>query len=80
MSDFTTTHKHRSLKHRVCIWCGENIAKGTFYFRNTGVFNGDFQDNHYHLECWDAASTFFRLNPGESFGPWEFKRGTTEER
>jgi hypothetical protein len=37
--------------HR-CIWCGEEITKGVKHFHYTGKFDGDFQSNRLHLECW----------------------------
>ena len=57
MSDFwneRTEHKARRA-HR-CIWCGEHIQVGEMYFYQSGRFNDDFQSNHWHHECWDAAA------------------------
>ena len=38
-----------------CIWCGEWIEIGSQYNYQVGVWNGDFQTSHWHLECIDAA-------------------------
>lgn len=64
-------------KHHKCIWCGEPIFIGQPYERQPVVFDGDFQDNKYHPECWSVA-----INEpfDEGFPAYGFKRGTTEER
>lgn len=73
------TRKARK-EHR-CEWCGEKIEKGQDYFNYTGIGDGGFQDNKVHLECLDAMQEHFKYNTfDDEFMPYQFKRGSTEER
>jgi hypothetical protein len=38
-------------KARPCVWCGERIAAGDQYKNVTFVYDGDFQNQHFHPEC-----------------------------
>ncbi|GAC1478406.1 MAG: hypothetical protein NVS1B6_19740 [Steroidobacteraceae bacterium] len=59
--------------HR-CIWCGEPINKGEKYKYTTGIFDGDFQANHWHPECC-AAQRREASKTGEcEFAPHENER------
>jgi hypothetical protein len=40
--------------HR-CIWCGQKIPKGEQYISEQSVFDGDFQNHHWHFECLEDA-------------------------
>lgn len=48
-----TTVKNR-VPHR-CIWCGQMIATREGCTFQSGMFDGEFQRNYWHPECWDAA-------------------------
>ena len=69
-------------KEHICIWCGEKIEKGEKYYCYSGIGDDGFQTNKLHLECRIAMDKHFRLEtPFENeFMPYEFKRGSTEQR
>lgn len=53
MSDFfNDPTQHRSRRNRPCIYCGEPINKGDVYTNQTGRYDGEWQTNHYHQECF----------------------------
>ena len=68
-----------SRKERRCIWCFETIQKGAHYHFCNGKMDDEFQSNQYHPECWHAAQDYFRSGE-DTFGPGEFKRGSTAEK
>lgn len=73
------TRKARK-EHR-CEWCGEKIEKGQDYFNYTGIGDGGFQNNKVHLECLNAMHEHFSFDTfDDEFMPYQFKRGSTEER
>lgn len=41
----------RSKKCRGCIGCGQVINVGEIYHRSVGIYEGDFQNQAWHLEC-----------------------------
>jgi len=42
-------------EHR-CIWCGEAIPLGEKYIRQKGRFDGEWQDNPWHDECFEGSN------------------------
>lgn len=62
-------------KAHKCIWCGEQIAKGERYDRNKMIYDGDFHDNKFHLECGRASQ---QLDAGDEFTPYSNPRGSLE--
>jgi len=58
--------------HR-CIWCGQKIEKGTKYRSEQSVFDGEFQNHHWHEECDRAAQEYFRYGE-EEFEPYGNER------
>lgn len=74
--------KHpKARKEHICEWCGEKINIGEKYYRYKGIYDGDFQDTCMHLECELASQKFFAENIYEDeFTPYEFKRGSVEEK
>lgn len=54
-------------KAHVCVWCAEQILKAERYHRQVLVFDGEFQSNAWHLECFDAAD-FRDLQDGFTLG------------
>ena len=66
-------------EHR-CIWCPEKILKGERHLKEASLYQGDFQNHRWHMECRRAATSYFsdHNNDGE-FESHEFKRGTTEQ-
>ena len=68
-------------KEHTCEWCGEKINKGEKYVRVKGIYDDNFQDTCMHLECDKACIKFFNDNVSEdTYDPYIFKRGTTEQR
>lgn len=64
--------------HR-CIWCPEPINKESVYIRESSVFNGDFQNHHWHPECWKASQDYFSDSGENEFSAHENKRGNPFE-
>lgn len=62
-----------------CIWCPEKILKGEKHIHQFSKYDGNFQDQRWHLECKKAADEFFRIYSEEEFDPHSFKRGTCQE-
>jgi len=54
--------------HR-CIWCGQPIAKGEAYIYQSGRFDGYFQSNHWHYECFAGYK-----DDGNGFDAYEGER------
>lgn len=76
-----STESRQARKSRRCIWCGESIPAASQYVHEAGVYDGDFQWNHFHPECHEAKDRFFLENDGDdSFSPWEFVRGSDQPR
>lgn len=69
-----------SRKPSRCIWCGEAIAVGGEKHVDTGKFDGEFQSNNYHPECFLASQDYFRVNGDEGFEAGSFARGGTYEK
>lgn len=44
MGDFWKSAKRKARKTHKCLYCRKVIEKGEEYFRETGTFEGDFQD------------------------------------
>lgn len=66
----------KAKKKHMCVWCAEIIEIGEIYFRLINVFDGNFNDSRYHLECSEASlREDFYLDQG--FTPGDFKRGKT---
>lgn len=68
-------HRTARKQHR-CIWCGEAIEPKTRYAHTAGIFDGEFQDNKFHVECDDACARYFRDYNDDYFEPYEFARGS----
>jgi hypothetical protein len=51
MGFWNSTHVKHSRKKRLCEYCDEMIGIGDSYFRETGVFNGDFNDYAFCERC-----------------------------
>lgn len=74
MSFFNSpTDKTAGKDHR-CIWCGQKINKGDRYTYHAGVFDGDWQSNHYHPECFGCIPEDPYYDPSEGFVPYENDR------
>ncbi len=69
----TSEIRKARVEHK-CVWCGEQILKGEKYFYNTGLFDGDWQSNHWHEECIEAAREELRGNYDEEFCPYTRSR------
>ncbi len=68
----------KSRKPHRCSWCGQEIPVGSTYREFANVYEGEFQCNVFHQECWDACGR----NVDESDeGEYEYgsnHRGMTE--
>ena len=59
--------------HR-CIWCGESIVIGAKHRREISRFD-ELQDFRWHMECDDAAGSYFEAGDGPEFSAYEHDRG-----
>jgi hypothetical protein len=50
----------RSMKRRICDWCGQRIETGDMYVSEACVFRGDFCASSLHPECRAAAEEAMR--------------------
>jgi hypothetical protein len=82
MNFFTVTQVKATRKPCLCYWCPEHIEVGQPKTKTATVWEGDFQWNNFHPECFDALKRWQDQNPGEDAWPYqgEMKRGTTEPR
>lgn len=64
--EFYTNNRQRSRKARKCYECGTEIAKGDFYWRATGKWDGDFSSFATCEPCNDLIKRcdFFCLGHG----------------
>lgn len=69
MSNIFRTASAKAAKAHTCIWCGEGIAVGDTYIRQVLVYDGDFQSNAYHPECFDLIGDC-DLGLDEGFSPY----------
>ena len=65
-------------KSHVCAWCGEDIEPFQSARYRSYVFEGDFNSDYMHPECYYAMnrSDYFE---DEGFDPWTYSRGLTVE-
>ena len=63
----------KARKEHQCIWCGQMILKGEKYRRETSIYDGNFQNHKWHLECDAAAKVEFR-NGEDEFDPCQNER------
>jgi hypothetical protein len=47
---FSKTERRAAKVHR-CIWCGEPIGVGERYIAEESIYDGTFQNHHWHPEC-----------------------------
>ena len=70
---------HKAARRHRCVYCGQHIHKGEVYTKRVYVFNGDFQSEALHNECYDAMF-LADIDPYEGFEPHSFQRGKPELR
>lgn len=61
--------------HR-CTWCGEWIGERETARYRSGVYEGWFFSEYWHLECWDAMMGS-GLGYDDEFSPMDQMRGKT---
>lgn len=79
MSVYTllSSTKPKARKQYNCIWCMEHILPGEVHVHENSVWDGNFQDHRFHIECDIAADKYNELEGGYyEFAPGDFKRGT----
>jgi hypothetical protein len=69
----------KARKQHRCIWCPGHIEKGEVHVVQTGKFEGDFQSNRYHPECFMAMQKAIDGDSDGGFMPHENKRGQINE-
>lgn len=50
----------KARKEHRCIWCGQTIQIGEKYRREKSVYDGEFQDHKWHLECNEDSVEHFK--------------------
>jgi hypothetical protein len=69
--EIAITHPIARKAHR-CIWCAEEIKKGSRHTHEVSRYDGEFQDHRWHDECLKASQS----NGGEyEFDPYQNERG-----
>ena len=70
----------RSKKERVCIFCGENILIGDYYFYQASVQDAKYDTSYFHPECFEDedAIEFIPYENDRPERPWN-KQPTTED-
>lgn len=58
-----------------CSWCNEKIEKDEKHFSRAYKFEGDFNSDRMHLECFRAMENSSHDIVSEGWLPGEFKRG-----
>jgi hypothetical protein len=67
----------KSRVRKRCVWCGEWIEIGNSCIYRVYHFDGDFQQDRLHPECYDALYTYpdkYDLQD-DGFDEGTFKRG-----
>jgi hypothetical protein len=59
--------------HR-CIWCGERIAVGERYTHERSIYDGEFQNHHWHPECRADANADWLAGGDQEFTPYSAPR------
>lgn len=72
MSDFCNTTTPKARKDHRCEWCAEVILKSERHVKNTGVWEGTWQNWRMHDECYEDASINDEMQDG--FTPFEHER------
>lgn len=75
MIELTSKIRKCRVKHR-CTWCGEYINPMEKAQYRSGVYDGNFFSEYWHIECFDAVQ---RSEYNEEFYPFDQKRGKTFE-
>ena len=72
MTELCVEQRKVRVRHR-CVWCGEWIEPGETAHFHKVIFDGEFQNNYYHPECWTAMleEDFY----DECFDPYLSPRG-----
>lgn len=75
MSYWNDPQTRISRKSRSCIYCGEEILKKDKYIFQSGIMESEWQNNHYHPECFEALvkSGEFEFTPEDNERPEQTK-------
>lgn len=68
----------RARKEYPCIWCVDKIQRGEVHVHCVGSYDGEFQDQRWHHDCFKVANQYFRESGEDCFSAHECKRGSTE--
>ena len=63
----------KARKQHRCIWCGEAIEVGETYRHEISIFDGNWQNHKWHLECDKDAQEYLKDN-GPEFEAYESPR------
>lgn len=60
----------KARKQHCCIWCGMPVAIGETYARIKSIYDGDFQDHRFHMECEKQCGDEIDESLDDCFEPW----------
>lgn len=66
--------KPKAKKPHRCIWCGESINIGEVYIREKSIYDSNFQDHKWHIECLDDCNEAHKGECEWDFDPYENER------
>jgi hypothetical protein len=68
----------KSRKSHRCLWCGQEIPIGSTYWEFANKYDGDFNCDAFHPECWDACDRNAYERDDGTYEPYRNHRGMTE--
>ncbi|MEK6860586.1 MAG: hypothetical protein AABY07_01325 [Nanoarchaeota archaeon] len=71
MTHINETYPAAKKEYR-CQWCGETIKIKEIHVKQVCVYDGDFQSNRLHSECYEA---YFELDYDDAYSSYSMKRG-----
>ena len=75
---FFTDKQVKVRKSHRCVWCGEDIPNKSNAQYRSYIFDGVFQFDWMHPECYSAMMNDWDEGFDEGFLPGEFERGSAE--
>ena len=59
MMEFYNSYTQKAKKEHICEACQQKILIGERYQYESGKFDGQFFDRHYHLDCHNVMQNFW---------------------
>ncbi len=68
---FSSLEHPKARKSRRCAACSVPIPAGAIYARHSGVWDGEFSSDSWHVECLEAFGQMLRENGDDCGDPWD---------